>query len=66
MANKDDNGEKDFVNFVQHKNVSSGLSFIHQQNIMDLTPVKSGKRLFLYSQNVFISQHFSIIMFVPV
>ena len=43
MANKDNNSDTDFVNVIhQHKNNSSSLSFLHQQN-MDLSPTKSGK-----------------------
>ena len=44
MANKDNNSDTDFVNAIhQHKNNSSSLSFLHQQN-MDLSPTKSGKK----------------------
>ena len=38
MANKDNNSDTDFVNVIQqHKNNSSSLSFLHQQN-MDSSP----------------------------
>ena len=43
MANKDNNSDTDFVNVIhQHKNNSSSLSFLHQQN-MDLSPTKTGR-----------------------
>ena len=43
MANKDNNSDTDFVNVIQqHKNNSSSLSFLHQQN-MDSSPTKTGK-----------------------
>ena len=43
MANKDNNSDTDFANIIhQHKNNSSSLSFLHQQN-MDLSPTKTGR-----------------------
>ena len=46
MANKDNNNsEKDF--FIPHKNNSSGLSFLHQQQNMELSPAKTGKTIII-------------------
>ena len=60
MANKDNNSDTDFVNVIQqHKNNSSSLSFLHQQN-MDSSPTKTGKNetFFLFSIYLFIfSKH---------
>ena len=59
MANKDNNSDTDFVNVIQqHKNNSSSLSFLHQQN-MDSSPTKTGKNdFFSFSIYLFIfSKH---------
>ena len=49
MANKDNNNsEKDFLNFIPHKNNSSGLSFLHQQQNMELSPAKTGKTIVMH------------------
>ena len=65
MANKDNNNsEKDFINFNPHKNNSSGLSFLHQQQNMELSPPKTGKATVIL-QCIFSSNFFTS-TFVPV
>ena len=50
MANTELNNSE--VNVLQHKNDSSGLSFLHQQN-MDFNLTKSGRPIFiLHSKNI--------------
>ena len=54
MANKDNNSDTDFVNVIQqHKNNSSSLSFLHQQN-MDSSPTQTGKNETFFSFSIYL------------
>ena len=59
MANKDNNSDTDFANIIhQHKNNSSSLSFLHQQN-MDLSPTKTGRNETFLTLSCTFFYHFS-------
>ena len=54
MANKDNNSDTDFVNVIQqHKNNSSSLSFLPQQN-MDSSPTQTGKNETFFSFSIYL------------
>ena len=62
--NKDDSGEKEFSKVIQHKNNSSGLAFLHAQNMRDVSPIESGKTNLLSSMHIILFCIFTTITFI--